>query len=382
MSTPARTGLRPATKWALLLLALSPFALAVPELLNDEAAVAPLPALAPRPEGTRISVEQLRPVTGFALNAHHIGDVDLYLASVDRIADLGANAIIVFTPMFQEKVHSSEIRFVPEKCATDEQLIAILQRARLRGLQTTLVPVVLIEKPAAKEWRGLIEPDDWNAWWSSYNAFIDPFVNIANAAEVDLLAIGSELNSTEDEMDQSESLIASVRRRFDGELTYSANWDRYEKVTLWPLVDVIAVSSYFELERDDPEATEVELARAWGPERARLMSFARKAGQPLLLSEVGYPTLPWAHQHPWNYITKDGVEADPEAQARCWKAFFRAWTDELADPDCPIAGFFGYHWDPYRQGDANDMGYGIAGKPSLEIVRNGIARIRRAGSPS
>jgi hypothetical protein len=383
MSTPAPTGLRPITKWALLLLALSPFALAVPELLTEENSAEPLPPMAPRQSGTRLTIADIRPVTGFALNAHHIGDLDLYLASVDRVADLGANALIVFTPMFQHKVNSTEIRFLPEKCATDEQLVAILERARERGLHTTLVPVVLIEKPAAKEWRGLISPSDWDAWWSSYVALIDRFVAVANLADVDLLAVGSELNSTEDQLDRWEAVIASVRERFGGQITYSANWDRYDKMKLWPLVDVISVSSYFELEPEESAASEGELARAWAAERGKLRSFARNAGLPLLLSEVGYPSLPWAHQHPWNYVANEGDVSDPDAQALCWRAFFRAWTNEFCDPEGPVAGFFGYHWDPYRHGDENDMGYGIDGKPALDVVRKGIAKIRRAvASPS
>ena len=42
-----------------------------------------------------------------------------------------------------------------------------------------------------------------------------------------------------------------MREVFDGQVAYSANWDRFDKVALWPLVDVMSVSSYFELRRDD-----------------------------------------------------------------------------------------------------------------------------------
>jgi hypothetical protein len=371
-------GLRPFTKWMLLLLALSPLALAVPQLLEDSEAALPSPApLEARQPGTRLTIHQIRPVTGMAINAHRIDDLPLYLQSVDRIADLGANALIVFTPMFQKTVQSDDIRFIPEKCAADDHLIAIFRKARTRGLHTTLVPVVLIESPSEKEWRGVIKPADWDAWWISYNAFVDRFLAIANAGEVDLLAVGSELNSTEDQIDRWKAIVEKVRSSFSGQLTYSANWDRYEKIDLWPLVDVMCVSSYFELERDDPNATVSQLTRAWSPFRRQLLSFARKAERPLLLSEVGYPTLPWAHQHPWNYVNKDGVTADTAAQAKCWQAFFRAWTDEFTDTDAdnPAAGFFAYHWDPYHHGQSWDIGYGIDGKPSYEIVRNGIARI-------
>ncbi|MEE8153934.1 MAG: hypothetical protein V3T53_03120, partial [Phycisphaerales bacterium] len=48
------------------------------------------------------------PILGFGINAHHIDDLSLYLASVDRIAEVGANALIVVTPMFQRHVDSTD----------------------------------------------------------------------------------------------------------------------------------------------------------------------------------------------------------------------------------------------------------------------------------
>jgi hypothetical protein len=77
-------------------------------------------AAAPPPPG---------PLLGVAMNCHHISELDLYLEGVDAIAEMGANAMVLVTPMFQERVDSSEIRFLPQRCPTDEQLVAILKRA-------------------------------------------------------------------------------------------------------------------------------------------------------------------------------------------------------------------------------------------------------------
>jgi hypothetical protein len=189
------------------------------------------------------------------------------------------------------------------------------------------------------------------------------------------------LNSTEDETGRWEEIAARVRERFKGQITYSANWDRYDKIGFWKQMDVMCVSSYFELERDNPAASEPELANAWARERDELLRFAKRQGRPLLLSEVGYPSLPWASAHPWNYIAPKGAKADHEAQARCWRAFFRAWVRAFDDADGQAAGFFGYCWSPYYSGDAWDTGYGVKGKPAYEVLRQGFARIRN-GAPS
>jgi hypothetical protein len=279
--------------------------------------------------------------------------------------------------MFQKKVDSSTIRHLRARCPTDEQLIAILKRGRQHGMYTVLMPIILIEKPGDKDWRGLIRPKDWDAWWESYDDFLDRYLEIANAADVDMLSVGSELNTTEDQMDRWRRIVDRVRSRFDGKITYSSNWDRYHKVELWPLVDVISVSSYFELERNRPGAPEDDLVKAWWPDKKRLLETADRWDRPLLLSELGYPSLPWANAHPWNYVPEDDTKTDHEAQARCWRAFFRAWSETIADPTNDVLGFCGYRWDPYHHGEEHDTGYGIAGKPAWAVVRDGFAEIRR-----
>lgn len=372
-----------ALRLVLLLLLLSPIALGLPAAMSRCGAAAG--PMSDQQSTTEIEDDQPRndlatlprPVLGWAINAHHISNLPRYLESVDAIAELGANTLIVVTPMYQKHADSTAIRFRRSMCPTDEQLVAILRRGKERGLATILMPIVLIERPKDKQWRGVIEPSDWDEWWTSYRSMIDRFTDLANTADVDMLSIGSELNSTESQLDRWRAVADHVRERFDRLLTYSANWDRYHKVELWPLVDCISVSSYFELERNTPGAPIDELVAAWSTPRAKLLAAARRWDRPLLLSEIGYPSLPWANAHPWNYVAGRDDEPDHELQARCWRAFFRAWSDTFADDDSPIIGFCGYRWDPYHAGGDNDTGYGIRGKPALSIVRDGMARIRR-----
>jgi len=182
--------------------------------------------------------------------------------------------------------------------------------------------------------------------------------------------------------DRWTRIATRVREEFKGQIGYSANWDRYDKMELWPLVDVMCVSSYFELERDNSEATVAQLVHAWKPERSKLLKAATKWEIPLVLSEIGYPSVPWASAHPWNYVVKAGAVADHNAQARAWRAFLRAWTPVIRDAETPAHGFFAYHWSPYHGGDAWDCSYGVKGKPAFEILKTGFARIREAEPPS
>ena len=337
------------------------------------------------PAAAKLDLQQSahkRPRVGVALCVHHIGDLPLYLRSIDEIVKLGANALIIVTPWYQEFADSTTIRHIQEKCPTDEQLLSLLAHARCRGLHTTLLPIVLIKRPGEKDWRGTIRPKDWDAWWTSYIRFIDHFLDLSLAARVDALSMGSELNTTEDQIDRWDHIAQRIRARFNGELTYSANWDRYEKVRFWPLVDVISVSAYFELERDDPHAAQERLVRAWQPIRESLLECARQNNRPLLLSEIGYPTLSTAAARPWDYVARPDSKPDHEAQARAWSAFFQAWSPDALDPNVPWLGFNCYRWDPYYAGESDDFGYGVQGKPAYDIISNGFAELRDTSLPT
>jgi len=324
------------------------------------------------------TIADVRPVLGFALAVHHVGDEALYLRSIDRIAELGANTLVIVTPRFQARVDSTEIRHVPAKCPTDDQLRRMFRRANERGLFTVLIPIVLIEEPGADGWRGVIEPTDWDAWWRSYRAMIDWAARLATDAEIDLLAVGSELNSTQPQVDRWTTLIEHVRGVYPGQLTYAANWDRYERVPFWDRLDAISLSAYFELARDEPRAPVERIASAWMPIRSQLLAYAERIGRPLLMTEIGYPSLPTANTRPWNYVAEEDQRADHRQQARCWEAFFEQWTAAVADTDGPMAGFCCYHWDPYHRGDRFDTGYGVEGKPARRVIERGFRVIREA----
>jgi hypothetical protein len=373
MSPSMHPELRPHTRLAIALLLLSPLLLAAPKIW---ARLTMIGGYGIDSGVENRTIDSTRPIMGYAIVAHHIGNLELYLESVDKIAALGANSLTIVTPMFQKHVDSSEIRYLKHKCPTERQLNAIFSRAKSHGLMTTIQPIVLIEDPGEKDWRGVIEPKDWESWWTTYHGMIDRFLRVANESDVDMFVIGSELNTTEEQLDRWQEIVDKVHSNFDGQITYSANWDRYDKTQIWTKVDAISISSYFELERNNPGAPKDDLVEAWGPIRRKLLQFAKDWDLPLLLSEVGYPSLPWANAHPWNYVA-DGKKANHEMQARCYEAFFEAWAETFADVEGPAAGFTCYHWDPYHRGQSKDTGYGVEGKPAKRVIMEGIERIRQ-----
>ena len=320
-----------------------------------------------------------RPVVGFNINLHHTQYLPKYVQAIDEIAGLGCTHLQIVTPMFQTSGASDSVAIAvgPGRGPTRAQLVTLLAHAKKRGLATSLVPIVLLTKPRASEWRGKIKPGDWDAWWSAYQRAIDYFVDIAIETDVGLFSVGSELISTEKQRDRWNALIARVRDKYSGLLMYSGNWDHYHVPVFWDQLDVIGASGYWNLTRgatSDAPASDVLLRSNWRQVHGQVMKFARDKGKPFLLTEVGYPSLPWGLKHAWNYVNKEGVDADAHTQARGYDAFFDVWSGDLRShdgaTDRPFFGVFFYAWDPYNQGGPRDTGYGVRGKPALDVVRD------------
>ena len=327
-------------------------------------------------DGPRITIDAAQPICGFALCVHHISDLDLYLRSIDTVHAMGATSLEIVTPMFQYTKDAPSIRRLPDRCPTREQLIRLLTHAKSKGMHTTLLPIVLLERRGKGDWRGVISPRDWERWWDSYEEFLNYFIDIANVAHVDLLSVGSELNSTQGQLERWREVIASVRQQFDGQLTYSANWDRYQDVGFWSDLDAISVSSYFTLTDTMEDPTLNELVAGWRPHRQELLAYAASRERPLILSELGYPSLDWAGNQPWNYVARGGARADHDVQARCFDAFFRSWSSALMSGRSGAAGFYIYHWDPYHRGGRHDVRYGVDGKPARGVIEQHFRILR------
>ncbi|MEE9211290.1 MAG: hypothetical protein V3U29_01425 [Phycisphaeraceae bacterium] len=324
-----------------------------------------------------------RQLVGFAINLHHTDTLDAHRHAIDELKALGFNSVLVITPAFQTNGASVTVRLEtgPGRGPSRQQLVALLGYARDRGMQTVLMPVVLFTAPRGNEWRGKIKPQRWDDWWQSYREVVDYFVGIANEAGVQIFCVGSELLTTERQTGRWVSLIAHVRRRFQGQLIYSTNWDHYHVPGFWPQLDAIAMNAYWNLvtETDPARPDPAALAERWRQIREQLLAFAAEQGRPVLLTEVGYPSLPWALQKPWNYVAPSDTAADAAAQAMGYAAFLEAWGDLIRPPTHahaiqPVApthpaGVFFYEWDVYANGPEHDTRYGVQGKPALDLLR-------------
>ena len=159
------------------------------------------------------------------------------------------------------------------------------------------------------------------------------------------------------------SVIEATRRNFPGKLIYSANWDHYDTPQFWHLLDYIGVSSYFEVSRREAEPI-FRITQRWRQHRDDLVQFARKTAKPVILTEVGYPSVDSAAVRPWDYTARSNP--NPNAQLAAFRSLAVTWT--LDDPTA--SGFAGlFIWHGWGHGGAEDVSYPIWGKSSERLIR-------------
>lgn len=314
----------------------------------------------------------LVPLRGMAIQVNsNYKPMEQFGKLIDEIAELGANSILISTAGYQENSSSGEIFIDSRKCPSQEQWDQLLEYAHAKGLRVVLMPIVLLTHPrTSTEWRGVIQPPRWDEWWASYTDYILYYAKIASRHHdtVEVFIVGSELISTEDQGEQWDKLIEEVRKIYHGKLSYSSNWDHYEKVPLWGKVDLVCMTTYHKLS-DDVNPPLAELIEAWKPVKKDILSWQAKIGKPILFTEVGWPSQEGCSIEPWNYYRQDvATRTGLEEQANCYRSFIKAWDDEIKQAT-RVAGVLWWEWTPYGGGPTCNN-YTPKGKPAEKVLRD------------
>lgn len=328
------------------------------------------------------------PYHGMAIQVNSGEYLHWFKKLVDDIADLGADTVLISTAGYQENSNSAAIFIDQRKTLSAGQWDDLLQHARKRGLRVVLMPIVLLDKPrTSTEWRGVIQPPRWDEWWGSYNEYIMHYAKIASRNGVDIFIIGSELISTENQPDMWDQLIAKIRQVYHGKISYSSNWDHYEKVPLWGKMDLVCMTTYHKLS-DSENPPQDELNQAWKPIKKDILAWQRKIGKPILFTEVGWPSQDGCSIEPWNYYRKDeATKTGIEEQARCYKSFIAAWDGEIKKSD-QVIGVLWWEWIWYDDNPKDKTqeyvkaeclkGYTPKGKPAEKVLRDWFSKVQVA----
>jgi len=308
------------------------------------------------------------PFRGLVLQVQRIDSPDVYQKAIDEIVALGADTVEIVVDSRQETVASTNIYVDVRNSPTLAKLTSLIQYAKGKNLRVVLMPIVLLDKPGPTDWRGKINPENWDEWFDQYRAMVEHYATAAADGHADVFVVGSELVSTEQYKDEWLHTIRDARGIFHGLLTYSANWDHYRNIPFWNQLDLISTNSYYKL-GENKDVAVAEIVSRWQKIQKDQLPWLRMQHKPYMFTEVGWCSLENAAHEPWDY-TKDTVPVDLELQKKLYEGFFQAWYGK---PE--LGGFMIWQWTP-NGGGPRDRGYTPQGKPAASVLRQWLAKPR------
>jgi hypothetical protein len=376
--------------------------------------------------------EQIR---GIWLQVHNNDPGCPFEDYVREIVATGANMVCLSISAEQENGSSTEIYVDQTRVPSRQRVVGLIRLAKSLDKAVAFMPIVLLTRPVDDEWRGKINPKDWNAWWVSYTKYIVDYAGLCQENDVNLFMVGSELISTErseqewrelirqvrqkcqevldrqfrDHLKQTfpaytaadfreklgigdvnsfvysaprdapppEALVAAYRRFADAHrmrLSYSANWDHYTVPKFWDALDAVGMTTYHDLnllKEDNPSLQ--SLIDAWKPIKAEIAEWQQKIGRPIIFTEVGWASQSGCSSEPWNYYHSETLNL--VEQQRCMESFLQTFGHEPW-----VGGVLIWKWrdHPGMTGDLSEnddgrLGYTPLGKPVLQNIKDFLA---------
>jgi hypothetical protein len=295
--------------------------------------------------------------------------------SLARAAADGNDSVAILATWYSPDPTSTAIAPDPARTPTDASVLHAMRVARGLGMRVVLKPQLNIDTGS---WRGAIQPADPEAWFASYQLFIDHYADLARQGGADMLVIGTELKTMSgwSYSAQWQAIVDGIEQRFAGKLTYAANYDEYKYVSFWSRLDYVGVDAYFTLAgASDPSLD--SLVSAWSG-RGYVEELERAAaltGKPVLFTEIGYRSEPDTALHPnlWSSI----ADYDMGAQAEAYEAAFRAFAGRPW-----FAGMYWWNWPATPALNGWNGDYPPLMKPAEAVMAKWNAALSPAAGPA
>ncbi|EXX86457.1 1,4-beta-xylanase [Paenibacillus darwinianus] len=278
--------------------------------------------------------------------------------SMSELKAVGVNWIALALAAVQETAQSTTIPFREAPTVTDDEVRWAIRNAKRRGMKVCLKPVV---NCANGTWRAHIgffrqevpgEPS-WADWFKSYAEFILHYAVIAEQEGCEMLCVGCEMVQADSREAEWRSLIAEVRKVYDGLITYNCDKYQEDRVNWWDAVDIISSSGYYPTGQ-------------WEIQLDRIENALKRWNKPFLFMETGCPSRTGSSLRP-NDWSLEGVPSEEE-QAHWYEEMFAACSRRDW-----MRGYMLWDWPAKlydsSEASANDD-YCIYGKQAMNTVRD------------
>ncbi|MFC4055174.1 hypothetical protein ACFOY4_36275 [Actinomadura syzygii] len=280
-------------------------------------------------------------------------------AYVAAVAATGATWIQLTPTWYQRSPRDSAMR-PTDQTASDASLRHVIGLSRRAGLRVLLKPHV--DLPGDQD-RAEIRPRDARSWFAAYTRLIVHYADLARETGVEELSVGTELAGLSNDRAPWLDVVRQVRSRFHGTLVYAANYDEFEHVAFWDVLDLIGIDAYWPL-ASRPTADPAALRRAWRPILRRVGRFAALHRRKVLFTEAGYVSQRGSTTAPFAWDIAD-VDGSAE-QAAAYEALLAScaglpWW----------AGVHWWMWDdwPGAAETPRRLSYSPHGKPAERVLR-------------
>jgi hypothetical protein len=248
---------------------------------------------------------------------HTSGDAGQVQAAAARVLDyivsLGANSVALSFPFYTDGSAPTRV-YTTQETPSVQTLGIVVDAAKARGLDVMIRPV-LDEgnvNTLKGQWRGSIAPPTPSAWFASYQTFLTPYLQLAQAKHVAHFVIGTELVSLADQTTLWRELVAHAAGIYSGELSYADNWDSWSADATRSPVPVTGLDAYPQLDLGD-SATLEQLTSAW---TSFLRSRSTTTLEHTVIQEIGIAATSGAYKKPYLWGTST-VDIQPQIQ-RNW----------------------------------------------------------------
>jgi autotransporter-associated beta strand protein len=284
-------------------------------------------------------------------------------ATLDNLKAVGVDHVALNVWWFQNNINSTQV--APDfsrYSSTDDTIRQVIDAAHSRNLAVELRPLVDLSADPT-HWRGEITGGTtWFNGAGGYGDYVRHMADIAQAKSCEMFGVGVELEATATQSTNWRNLITSVRSRYTGPITYSANWGNPavgSSINWWDAVDYMGIDAYYPLTGVN-NPTPAQLQSAWATRANQIESYRNSVapGKPVLFTEAGYINQDGANTQPYGNL---GTASDQREQFDCYTA--------LLSQNTPKSWFNAvYWWAQDLNPNPNPVDYGPMGKLALDAM--------------
>lgn len=274
-------------------------------------------------------------------------------AMLRKLPAEGVDAIALVPYAFTPP-HSTIVR-MGGHLESEQGMLHLASVAHSLGMKVLLKPQVWMRDGYPGDLQ-FSSPSRERAWFRQYRQYLLHEAALAVRLHADIFCVGVEFSHLSRNEAAWRHLIAEVRTIYHGPLVYAANpGDEFEHLRFWDALDYIGLDEYYPLPDSLDTTTLVR----------RVQRVYERYHKPVLLTEVGFPSLRGANRQPWEDASGEDSPAalDLQLQARAYAAIFAAFYPQ---PWC--AGMYWWKIGTNGFGGPDDGSHTPWGKPAMQVM--------------